>query len=96
MANFEDDYNKVLDSFIRISDQYINLSLQVRDGSITADELVKQFDMKMAPIVLALMLLDSLRGNRAILNDPNAMYPKTNPSDIEAEVEKFRRQLDGL
>lgn len=96
MANFEDDYNKVLDSFIRISDQYISLSLAVRDGNMTAEELVRQFDMKMAPIIMALMLLDSLRGSRAILNDPNAMYPKTNPSEIEREVQAFRRQLDEL
>lgn len=95
MRDIEDEFNTILDSFIKACDAYVQLSLKVREGSMSADVAVQTYDAYLAPVVMGLMILDGLRGPNALLKDNPFMMPPT-ADQIEDEVAKFRDQLGGL
>lgn len=95
----QEKYDLVVDSFLAVANQYIEVSLAVRQGRITPEEAVEKFDVYMVPVVVALMKLDESRGTRAKYFSPGDAEMTVNnirAALIDQEVSKFRTELDGI
>lgn len=90
-----DKYNKVLDGYLMAVDVYADLSLKVKDGEITAEELVRAYDDFLKPKAVLLLMLDTLRGPDCLAARHKAEAEATQ-ADIDSQVEAFKRQLDGM
>ena len=77
---FEFSYNKVLDGFLQTVDEWARLSLEHSDGKMSAEEVIDSFNQHVGLKAMVLLILDEIRRNSA----------------IEKQVEKFRKDLNGI
>lgn len=78
---WEWSYNKILDGACNALDSWAGVSMAAKDGSMTAEQAIDKYDQFMVQFGFPIMLLDEIRKAEARKN-------------AEAEVAKFREQLD--
>lgn len=84
-------YNTLLDSFMAVVDNYVNASLKVRDGEITAENMIHNFDAYMAEVVTILIIIDAARGDKGFFVRGGAAGLRQEREN--ALVEEFRKEL---
>lgn len=84
-------YNTLLDSFMAVVDNYVNASLKVRDGEITAENMIHNFDAYMAEVVTILIIIDAGRGDKGFFARGGAAGLRQEREN--ALVEEFRKEL---